>query len=394
MTQVTRKSLVVLAMLAGNLLPVSAHARSTLVVPAQFPTIQSAVDFAAPGDTIKVLPGTYAEQVLIDKELTLKGAGASKTIIQAPPTLMPHAEDPVDRAGRPTTEIVLVTNGADVAMSGFTVTGPVSGMCDPLRPRRVLRRIAGIRVINGATLDLRDSRVTGIRENPLGLCNNGNGIGVGLTTINFAGGSVGHATIKNVRVDDYQEDGIFVSGPGSTATISENVVTGQGPSPLQEHLGIVIVDRAVATVTRNTISGHLCNVPNECGPDFFSQIQSYGIAAYGVDPGSGPGPGTVISENNVVNNDVGILVADGVGCCTVSENTVTNNRFMGVVFFDGSFTTSENVITGGDVGIQVIAATVDTVSVLHEDVITGTSIAPVQELSCCGVTATAIVQTK
>src|SRR5437867_12571513 len=139
MTQVTRKSLVVLAMLAGNLLPVSAHARSTLVVPAQFPTIQSAVDFAAPGDTIKVLPGTYAEQVLIDKELTLKGAEASKTIIQAPPTLMPHAEDPVDRAGRPTTEIVRVTNGAEDARSGLTAPRPVSARCDRLRPRRAVR---------------------------------------------------------------------------------------------------------------------------------------------------------------------------------------------------------------------------------------------------------------
>src|SRR6266849_9228890 len=122
MTQLTTKSLVVLAMLAGNLLPVLAHARSTLIVPTQFPTIQSAVDFAAPGDTIQVLPGTYAEQVLIAKDLKLKGAGASATMIQAPATLVPHAVDPVDLGGRPTTEIVLVTNGADVAMSGFTVT--------------------------------------------------------------------------------------------------------------------------------------------------------------------------------------------------------------------------------------------------------------------------------
>ena len=170
----------------------------------------------------------------------------------------------------------------------------------------------------GATLDLRRSRVTRIRENPLGLCNNGNGIGVGLSTINFAAGSVGHATIKNVRVDDYQEDGMFISGPGPTAELSENLVTGQGPSLLEEHNGIVVFDRAVARLTQNTVSGHLCDVPVDCGPDIINQNQAAGIVAFSA------GPGTVISENNVFNNDVGMFVTESVACCTISENIVTN----------------------------------------------------------------------
>jgi len=328
------------------------------------------------------------EQILIAKDLKLEGVGTTATMIQAPLTLVPHA---VDLRGLPITEIVLVTNGAHVAMSGLTVTGPVSRICDPLSPRRLIRRIAGIRVTSGATLNLRDSRVTRIRENPLGLCANGNGIGVGLSTVNFAGGSVGHGTIRNVTVDDYQQDGMFVSGPGSTAEFSENLVTGQGPSPLEDHVGIVVFDRAVATVTQNTVSGHLCNVPVDCGPDLLNQIQGFGITAFGTDPGTGPGPGTVISENNVFNNDGGIFVGESVDCCTVSENTVTNNRVVGIALFDGRFTISENVIRGGNVGIAVAALGVDTVAVLSENHITRTSVATIQELSCCGFTAHAIV---
>ena len=65
----------------------SSNGASVLVVPTQYPTIQVAVDAAAQGNTIKVLPGVYTEQVLIHKDLLLQGSGLKFTIIQAPQTL-------------------------------------------------------------------------------------------------------------------------------------------------------------------------------------------------------------------------------------------------------------------------------------------------------------------
>jgi len=44
-------------------------------VPAQYPTIQSAVDAAQTGDTILVQAGTYRENIYIDKLINLKGVG-------------------------------------------------------------------------------------------------------------------------------------------------------------------------------------------------------------------------------------------------------------------------------------------------------------------------------
>jgi len=54
-----------------------------VIVPDEYPDIQAAVDAASPGATVCVKDGTYAEQVVINKDLTLKSAGG------ATPTIVP-----------------------------------------------------------------------------------------------------------------------------------------------------------------------------------------------------------------------------------------------------------------------------------------------------------------
>lgn len=47
----------------------------------EYPTIQAAVDAAPDGATVRICGGTYVENVVVDSDVTLEGAGAGRTIV-------------------------------------------------------------------------------------------------------------------------------------------------------------------------------------------------------------------------------------------------------------------------------------------------------------------------
>lgn len=94
----------VLALAAG------ASFGATITVPGDYATIGAAVAAASDGDLINVSPGTYTENVIVDKAVTIRGVqGADATTVTAAST----GDD----------DCVFVVTSSDVTISGFTISG-------------------------------------------------------------------------------------------------------------------------------------------------------------------------------------------------------------------------------------------------------------------------------
>jgi hypothetical protein len=112
-------------------------------------------------------------------------------------------------------------------------------------------------LVNGATVNVTNSSVHAIGEVPL----NGSQHGNAIAYLNGASG-----TISGNHVFNYQKNGITVSGvnatgevvphPTTSASVLNNVVTGEGPVSYIAQNGIQVSYGASGTVTGNTVSNN------------------------------------------------------------------------------------------------------------------------------------------
>jgi len=210
--------------------------------------IQPEIDHALADDTVLVKAGTYPEQVDIDLNLHLIGAGAETTTVLAPATL-PGA----DQTG--STIVRVHGTGVTAEISGFTISGPGPSGCGSIQ--------AGVFVSDDATARIQDNRIADIRDDPFSGCQNGMGILVGRNSWS----TVGHATITNNVIDGYQKGGIVVDNAGSDAVITGNTVVGAGPTTVNAQNGIQVSRGATALIRNNAVSGNNYTPPDwlACG---------------------------------------------------------------------------------------------------------------------------------
>jgi parallel beta-helix repeat protein len=335
--------------------------KPSITVPTDFPTIQAAINASNPGDTIKVLPGIYTEQLTISKSLTIIGSGAKSTIIQAPAVLNPSPV--VFFPGR--ANIVDIYNEAIVTMKGFTIAGPSGNICEGL---------AGVSIQEDATLKIDSSAIIGcLREGML----------VGLSEFIPIGPNVGHAVITNTDIIDYQVVGIQIGGESTTVVVSKSQVIAADALEGEDQAGIFVGIGPKVVIVDNKISGNICKTP-ECVPDLSPQFPHSGIFLLDVNQDS------IIAGNKVTNNDVGIAVAGNSGCCKIENNKLSDNRFFGVIVVDGEHTISNTKMFGGNVGVAAIAFSANTIATLDNVKIVGATI-PVQEFPSGGFTAEVVI---
>ncbi|MBK8127941.1 MAG: T9SS type A sorting domain-containing protein [bacterium] len=264
-------------------------------VPADQPTIQAAINAASPGDVILVAAGIYVENLVVNKSLTINGAGVGLT------TIYPAASDvgPCN-AGSFQNSQVIVVSAHDVTISNLTVDGDNPSLT------------SGVSV-NGADIDARN----GIIESD-GPWNN-------LV--------VHHTTVKNVFLR-----GIYARSSGSSFHIHHNTV--QNVAACGGSIGIFNYGGA-GLIEYNTVS--YCNDAIAAnwsrGTQFLNNVITNSGSGLHTDNNGGFGGVADLIQNNFVDdgavNSYGIWVFFPYLNVVLDNNTVNNND-IGLFAWGGS----------------------------------------------------------
>ncbi|HWZ81618.1 MAG TPA: right-handed parallel beta-helix repeat-containing protein [Terriglobales bacterium] len=306
-----------------------------------YPTIQQAVNAVTAGSLIEVCPGPYPEQVVVNKNVTLKGIAAANqgaAIITSP-------------AGG------LVQNTASLA------TG------NPIAAQLLVQAPATAVTITNITVDGNNSQIATCGLNPIGIYfQNASGTITRVAVLNstpspgfegcqtglgiFAqsgggGGSV--VTISSNHVEGYAKNGITGNEGGTNVTITGNSVIGVGPTTGAAQNSIQIGFGAAGNITKNTVGSDVWSPDNIGDPgDAAAGILVYASA------------GVNITSNNVSDTQFGIAVVSDPNFGNANNSLVTKNTVSATHIFDGidlcsnGNTVNTNIVNGSDeAGIHV-----------------------------------------
>ncbi len=304
----------------------------TLNVPGSYPTIQAAINAASPsgGDKIQVAAGTFVGQFVVNKCVTIQGAGVGQTFIKSPGALTPSGIVGTDSLF----SIVEVRSNSYVTMSDLTVTGPVPFMA-PTGPDAT--RTYGIFIAENSTLDLSNAKVTTIwKSSGVDGIQDGTGIGVGRQLFNLNG----ELKTNNVTIENYQKNGITVDRLASSATLNNTTVTGIGPTTIIAQNGIQIGRGATGMINNSASNGNQWTAD----PTAATGVLVFDTASISVTNSSFDG------------NDVGVyhfttVVPGTLGTLNIDSNTFSNNADAGIYFDAITATITNNFFSGNNLGI-------------------------------------------
>jgi parallel beta-helix repeat protein len=293
-----------------------------------FASIQLAVSSVPAGSTIKICPGNYAEQVVINKKLTLVGvpnaSGTQDAVVISPPA-GGMLVNTTDQRGPVAAQILVQNTTGPVLISSLTVDGKGNRYnTDDLRGicyQDASGTVNHVAVRNEVPNDI-----------PTG---DQSGQGILVETTNSPSASL---TVENSSVHNYNKNGIVARYAGATLTAIGNYVQGSGPIDIIAQNGIELAFLgATGTIKNNTVIDNFYTLNTSSSSD---------ILLYDAkEDGS-----IMVSGNTLGNSNVAIsLFTDTAG--TYGDGvTVTSNKIFGTSTFDGiDVCTNGNIITSNTI---------------------------------------------
>ena len=213
-------------------------------------TIQAAINAAAPGDTIQVAAATYAEQINVNKALTLFGPNANINpntgVRVAEAVIIPTASDPLNPsfAG----PIVVTFSASGVTFRGFTVDGDNPSLT------------SGV-VFNGSDVDAEfgiygdgSANLDAVVEH--NIVKNIGEMGIWLNTFGIGGARNGNSRMNANKVDNLL--GAFGQAlrisDDAWADVTNNVVTRSRSGIVIENFSGNVTTHPASQIANNTIS--------------------------------------------------------------------------------------------------------------------------------------------
>ncbi len=277
----------------------------------RFATIQGAVEAAAPATAIKVCPGTYSEQLVIDKPVKIAAPEAGVTLT-LPATIADGTGGPCRVSPEEQTEIAICTSGA---------VGLTKLVIDARFPEGTCRNyLYGIFVGGGAKLTAKTDEIIGAGASPIAACF-GTGVEIGSTIPPV---QVGQARLLDCWIHEYDGEGVAAEGAGSSVAVTKTRVEAGGPG-LHNPIGVKIREGATGSIKSSTIAenGKRGRGSGGTGVSLFNAappVTIYGTYfrenSHGVTFASGAAtqpttPELRIFRSQFIHNETGILLEQG-----------------------------------------------------------------------------------
>ena len=214
-----------------------------------FATIQDAIDAAAAGDVIFIRNGTYEEQIVIDKDVTLVGQSEAGVVVKLPigaPTIQDFEVGVIDITMN---AVVFVEDGvSDWGLKSFTIDGMNRfDFADA-------NRSAGVAVENAAGGTIHKVTIRNVLEDT-SVTSSQDGIGI----YAFFDDDSDGLSVTRTTIENFNKNGMLLGG--GDLTLENNEINGVGEttviaqSGIQISTGISGIGAAQGRIANNAIDG-------------------------------------------------------------------------------------------------------------------------------------------